>query len=819
MTQLYFFILAIEKAQNRLYAYYRNKQFIKPEHDWPPYHFKYFTPLAIIYENIQTKPATGINTPEDQEHLDKTTEDINSLFSTYRGCQSYKILIEGDPGIGKTILSSEIAAQWADKTLLNDKALLFLLFMRQPETKNISNVKSLVEHFFHNDIPLVNKITEWLINSNGKHLTILLDGYDEASRYSAFFSFVNEIITHKTLPECGLVITSRPEESLHLHGRVNCRAEVLGFTEQRRQQFINLYLDKQEKEKQIYQSDIQDIIEYNIKKKTDTVQKVLKHNPIINTLCYIPLNITMLLLCITESEVEIEQPTTVTTLIERFIIITINRFLLTKHGHTDKIFTLNDLSHEYYQTFQQLSQFAYSVSIDMDDKKSVQLVFELADIENNCKNFVLHGNGLGLLKPASFLDIGIQNKYSSYNFLHKSIQEYMAAYHIASKLLPGTLSNLLNRQFWNSKYFNIWIMYVGITEGKQNKFKKFISENRKLFIPKPSISNNDKIKCLYLLRCSAEVQESNFLDSIKNMFKEKVIDLSNKSLSETDMKTLAILLLHLPDGPWSLHLSRCNISNRCCRVLFETYISQTITANVETIDISFNNISSENLCRLCYEIFKPWQTKKVTLPIDALYDSGTIDRVKQFTNILQNLIQKCPLSSGKLMILYQARQTRLVVAYSDLKYVKCFQLYNCELNQETAKNLSRSVTEWLKDHRVCDVFFSYSHHYIEILSYIVKNFQQIKFCGSNMHSKGAYLLDVTSKVDFDYPSKCLEDYLAAVIQNDIHINSCPYLSMVSEKIKEQTKNMLRNISSLKVLDLTNNNLCDCIADDRINFIM
>ena len=171
-------------------AYYTSKQFIRPEHDWPPYHFKYFTPLAIIYENIHTNPATAASTayfPED--HVNKTTEDMNSLFSAYRGCGSYKILIEGEPGIGKTILSSEIAAQWADKALLDDKALLFLLFMRQPETKSISNVKSLLEHFFHDDISLVDELTEWLVDSNGRHLTIVLDGYDEASTYSAFYDF------------------------------------------------------------------------------------------------------------------------------------------------------------------------------------------------------------------------------------------------------------------------------------------------------------------------------------------------------------------------------------------------------------------------------------------------------------------------------------------------------------------------------------------------------------------------------------------------------------------------------------------------------
>ena len=249
---MYLFILAIERAQQRLYTYYTNKQFIRPEHDWPPYHFKYFTPLAIIYENMHTNPATAASTAYiSEDHVNKTTEDINSLFSAYRGCGSYKILIEGEPGIGKTILSSEIAAQWADKALLDDKALLFLLFMRQPETKNISNVKSLVEHFFCDDMPLVDMLTEWLISSNGRHLTILLDGYDEAATYSAFFDFVNEIIAHKILPKCGLVITSRPAESLHLHGRVDCRAEVLGFTEQSRKIFISRYIEKQVKEANI----------------------------------------------------------------------------------------------------------------------------------------------------------------------------------------------------------------------------------------------------------------------------------------------------------------------------------------------------------------------------------------------------------------------------------------------------------------------------------------------------------------------------------------------------------------------------------------
>ena len=817
---MYFFLytVAIEKAQKRLYVYYTNKQFIKPEHDWPPYHFKYFTPLAIIYENIHTKPATTINTAEEQEQCNKTTEDINSLFSTYRGRRSYKILIEGEPGIGKTILSSEIAAQWADKILLDDKALLFLIFMRQPKTKNISNVKSLVEHFFQGDTPLVNEITEWLINSNGKHITIILDGYDEASRYSAFFDFVNQLIAHEILPECGLVITSRPAESSHLHDRVNCRAEVLGFTKQTRQQFINLYIKKQEKEKQIYQTNKQDVIKQNIAKKIEIIQKLLNNYPIINTLCYIPLNITMLLLCLTESEEETDLPTTTTTLYEKFIIITIKRFLHRQPGFTAPVTGFQDLPQEYYQTFLQISKFAYSVS------DSMQLVFELTEIEKNCQNFIAHGNGLGLLKPACFLNMGVQSAYVSYNFLHKSIQEYMAAYHIAS-LPSGTLATLLNKRFWDSSYFNIWIMYVGITGGEQREFKQFLSGSRfKLFASNPSkISNkilNDKIKCLHLLRCASEAKESNFLLSVQNIFEGKVIDLSSKSLSETDIKTLAVLLLDLPGGPWTLNLSKCNINNKCCKLLFETFSSQTVTANIETVDISFNSIYSENLYRLCQEIFKLWRTKEVILPIDALLNCTIIKKTEQFMNSLKHLIQTDRDSLGKLMILYQYNKTRLIVAYSDLKHLKCFQLYDCELNDDTAKRLKQLITEELKGHRVGNIYFSYSiydHHDVETLSYVVKNFPTIKFCGLNMHSKGVYLLDGTSKTDFQIesdPSTFLVDFLAVILHNNTQLDtSSAYLTLISENVKFEAERKLKNITSINVLDLTNNNLFDCIADD------
>ena len=204
-------------------------------------------------------------------------------------------------------------------------------------------------------------------------------------------------------------------------------------------------------------------------------------------------------------------------------------------------------------------------------------------------------------------------------------------------------------------------------------------------------------------------------------------------------------------------------------------------------------------------------------------------------NILEASIKTYWLSTGKLLILYQVNLARIILVYSDLNYVKCFQLYDCELNEDTVKRIKDIMTEEFKIYRVKHIYFSYSisdHHDVEILSYIVDNFQRINLCGFNVHSKGVFLLNVASKIDFKTdtdPSTCLVDFLAAVLHNNVQGNSSTsYLSMLSEKVHKGTKKTLRNISTLKTLDLAetlrnistlktldlaNNNMSDYAARD------
>ena len=129
----------------------------------------------------------------------------------------------------------------------------------------------------------IKKIHEWLVKTDGKYITIVLDGYGKISESNKSF-FINDVLYRKKLIKCGLVIASRPTASSHLYHIANCKAKVLGFTEEDRLVFIQ----------SAFKGEIDKITELDC---------FLQSNPFLNTLCYAPLNMSILL-CLTEDGVD-----------------------------------------------------------------------------------------------------------------------------------------------------------------------------------------------------------------------------------------------------------------------------------------------------------------------------------------------------------------------------------------------------------------------------------------------------------------------------------------------------------------------------------
>ena len=87
----------------------------------------------------------------------KTTKDLQEVFSQLDSEQpsdsqhQRSILIEGSPGVGKSVLLKHIAYLWAQGQLLTNTDFLFLLHLRDPSVQQMHSLDTLVRHFYHYD--------------------------------------------------------------------------------------------------------------------------------------------------------------------------------------------------------------------------------------------------------------------------------------------------------------------------------------------------------------------------------------------------------------------------------------------------------------------------------------------------------------------------------------------------------------------------------------------------------------------------------------------------------------------------------------------
>ena len=272
--------------------------------------------------------------------------------------------------------------------------------MHDPEIKNLISVELLVKHFYQSDI-LANKVTDWLVATDGEYLTIIIDGYSEDCENSFITDY---IIGRKILTHCDLVITSRSPALSYFSKIVNHRALILGFTKNNQISFIHNALK-------------------SLNSKIDYLKNYLQSNPIIDSLSNIPLIMNTLVQFVEKGMDNI--PKVQTSLIQKYFMI-----ITTKKTNINPV----DLLHPYDQTIKDLSQFAF---IALQEN---QLTFTVIEILELCENdFQAYWHRLGFLNKVH--ELGLLNKitfrpHEVFHFSHKTVQEYLAAYYIS--FLPAS---------------------------------------------------------------------------------------------------------------------------------------------------------------------------------------------------------------------------------------------------------------------------------------------------------------------------------------------------------------------------------------------
>ena len=632
----------LDIVSNNLRSVYKKTRFNPSGAEWPPNQPKLIVSVALIhYKGNRTQqelfeivtmhkegaPAIdkftsstnqGPSAKKPRLDYSRVTKNISDIFAadptdlTEPGTSSTetpkRILIEGAPGIGKTVLAKEIAYQWATNEILTEIKIVFLLYLRDPPLQSITTTKQLVEYMSMGNLndEQITTFNNYLLNSNGQQLCIVMDGFDEYPSTLQKKSFIVDIINGVVLPEAMVVITSRPTATVSLHDRVDRRIDILGLPKEERDKYIALTFRNSPEEK-------------------EELNKYLKQQPVINGLCFVPLHLAILLYLFQHGNL----PETLTEMNESFILHTIYRHL-ERYGLTpsDAVDKLENVPKPILDIVYNLSELAFK---GLQENK---LVFTFDEIKQKCPSInetVGAINGFGLLqtvKHYSFKGAGIT---ASCNFLHYTMQEYLAALHV-SNLPSEQQSSLMKKTFWDGHYNFMWMMFVGIVGINSKVFVNFVSKGdvyvRKSGIRMAENILSDKRKRLHVFQCYMEAKSNaEAPDVISDMFKNGSVIIDKEKLLPHHISSLMTFMSNSSMQWKTLELKHCKITDVGINVL-EQFILEKIST-LECIDLSHNESSPWGL--YCAYI-RQYSCNSLTLGGDY----GMKEYVNEITESLRN---------------------------------------------------------------------------------------------------------------------------------------------------------------------------------------
>ena len=173
---------------------------------------------------------------------------LSPSVATAEGQRSGRfLLVEGPPGIGKSTFAWELCRRWDEIERLRDYHTVVLLKLRE---KWVLNATSLSDLFRYPSNPDFSKnIAEELVAAQGKHLLLVLDGFDEVSHSFHKDSVIKSILCKQLLPECTIILTTRPSAKATLESvcqpQVDKHVEIIGFTEEERVRYITEVFSKE----------------------------------------------------------------------------------------------------------------------------------------------------------------------------------------------------------------------------------------------------------------------------------------------------------------------------------------------------------------------------------------------------------------------------------------------------------------------------------------------------------------------------------------------------------------------------------------------
>ena len=485
----------------------------------------------------------------------------NNLLQMYKGRRKV-ILLEGAPGCGKSTLSVYICQQWKIGQLFNQFKLVILIRLREPAVKNAKDIADLLPC---PDTTTAQQIAARMLTDKCRDVLFILDGWDELPPNLRNDSIFHQLV-HPTLPQSNslhkstVIVTSRPIASGDLHQVVSSRIEILGFTAEKLNEFFTECL----------------------KGDTEAVKTLLERieeNPEVAGSCYLPLNATILVHLFKNDRNTL--PTTLYGIFSNLILNCIKRHLKLRTQYNGvSIESLDQLPVFVNEPFTVLCRFAYDGV--MDDKK----IFASLPPDVNT---------LSLLQGMESF-IGREKKVS-YNFIHLSIQELLAAWYIAKQLCANDQVSKFNELFDKSRFSTVFRFYAAITKLMTPGIKDVVINVAKKYSSNFNPPDKDKVLMVSLLHCLNEAQDSSLCESAAQQL-QNGLDLYGITLTPSDCLCIGYFLAHvckMDAGEFMVNLEKCGISDQGCKYLvsgLQKYLdTDSVVKTVLIVDMGSNTIS------------------------------------------------------------------------------------------------------------------------------------------------------------------------------------------------------------------------------------
>ena len=422
------------------------------------------------------------------------------------------LLIEGAPGGGKSTLALHLCHKWAqDDFSFGRFDLVILVYLRDQAIQNATTLADILPAILEESQVVATRIQA----TRGCNVLFVFDGWDEFPSHLQNKSLVSTIIRqpHKLcLHNSTVLITTRPVSSGNLLHIADRRVEILGFTQHQIREYIEKALDG----------------------NSTHIQKLVQHledHPVIEGYCYVPLHVAILVHIFLTMKGAL--PTTHHELFCNLVLCCIVRELDTHESETDtsEVRSLDDLPDDLKSKLSDLCVLAY------EGVMQNKVVFYRDDL----RKFNLPANlsSLGLLQAVEGLTL--HSKSLSYNFLHLSVQELLAAYHI-SHIDSSKQLEVFERMFGSSRFQAVLHYYSGFTKLANPAIRDFVSTYAQ---QKSSIED-----LLSLLHCFYEAQEPSLCMLVAPKFTRECINLNN-FLNPVDVLAIGYFVTSLLSVPSS----------------------------------------------------------------------------------------------------------------------------------------------------------------------------------------------------------------------------------------------------------------------------